>query len=215
MLTFNEQEHQYYINGKPAISATQLIELIYPFDKTNLNHNVLESAMNRGSYIHSCIEQFIELGIDNCKEHRPYFEAFLEWYKSAKQENDKWYSEKQLYSEKYMVAGTTDLIIVNDTTKTLTFIDFKTNTSIVPKKVALQLTIYRLLYAPALDYNIVIKALQLTNEGEYKEYDLTSYKHDAELIAIGLMTANIYKQTRATQHTIKKGAKEYESNDLW
>lgn len=215
MLTFNEKEHQYYINDKLAISATQLLELIYPFDKTNLNQNVLENAMARGSYIHSCIEQYIELGVDTCNQHREYFDAFIEWYKSSIVAGDKLYSEKQMYSESYMVAGTTDLIIVNDNTKTITFIDFKTNTNIVPKKVALQLSIYKILYAPQNGYNVVLKALQLTKEGVYKEYDLTTYMQEAETIAIGLMTANIYKQQRATQHTIKKGAKEYESNDLW
>jgi hypothetical protein len=85
MLTFNEEKHEYQLNGVVIPSVTQIINsVLRPFEK--INPAVLERAAWRGTCIHKMIELF-ELGTLDMSTVDHQFVPYLEAWKKFKAES--------------------------------------------------------------------------------------------------------------------------------
>jgi hypothetical protein len=92
-------------------------------------YKVSGKARDKGTTVHSIVESFktIKTPIDVADEFKGYAKAFYQWIDDFKPEIIE--HEKKLFSEKYKIAGTLDLLVKN-TTGELMVIDVKTGKDI-------------------------------------------------------------------------------------
>jgi hypothetical protein len=109
MLTFNEEIHQYYWDGKPIPNVTSIIKDLTSYDM--IQPGTLELARQKGVFVHKMVElwalgQLGERG-DQPEWIRPCYDEFL---KFANDVGLKVLApEKKIYHPIYKYAGTLDL----------------------------------------------------------------------------------------------------------
>ena len=146
MLKFDENTHTYELDGKKLISTTQLLR------KNNLAPNydmvdeeVLKKAAEKGTLIHSEIEEFIKTGSIGFTNE---VALFIDWYR--KQAVSEIESEIKVYND--IVAGTIDLIYKRNNEWWIS--DIKTTSTIHTSSVQWQLSIYKALAEERLGIKI-------------------------------------------------------------
>jgi|GEM_PF-3915276 len=82
-LAFEEKTHQYILNGTQVLpSVTTLMKPLSDTLYAGIRPETLQAAAERGTEVHSAIEDYVTLGITDISEaRRGYFEAFLRWMK--------------------------------------------------------------------------------------------------------------------------------------
>lgn len=82
-LAFEEKTHQYILNGMQVLpSVTTLMKPLSDTLYAGIRPETLQAAAERGTEVHSAIEDYVTLGITDISEaRRGYFEAFLRWMK--------------------------------------------------------------------------------------------------------------------------------------
>ena len=138
MLNFDEQKHEYTLDGKKLISVTQLMQkygLAPSYE--GVNPELLQAKAEYGSFIHKEIEEWI-------KERKIGFSRelvnFVEYNKST--DTNVVQSEYKVYND--IVAGTIDLLLVRNEKPIIA--DIKTTYQIHKEAVSWQLSIYLYLY---------------------------------------------------------------------
>ena len=134
MIKFNEEKHEYNVDGKVVPSVTEIMKcatcLYYTKD---IPPEILELACKKGSAVHKAIEEqllFEEYDIE--EKYKPIFSQFLKWYDDYKPEILK--VEYQMSNGIY--AGTCDLICkINGK---IIGIDHKTSSEIHTNMIAIQ-----------------------------------------------------------------------------
>lgn len=167
-LTFDgaEGKHVYRLTGAVIPSVTTIIGF-RPDVYSGVRKDVLDNASDRGTVIHSAIETWIEYRMDTIvnEDHRPYFEAFLTWYKDRSVE--PLVTELPIYHKVLRYAGTIDLIANVD--GVLTLVDYKTSSVIYEDAYGMQLEAYRQALK-TFGVDVARKmVLQLKSDGTYKE----------------------------------------------
>lgn len=107
MLTFDEPTHIYRWHGAVVPSVTQCLDRLHSF--AGVPYEVLESARERGTYVHEMCEAY-DLG-DLDEERVPDgFTGYLEaWKRFIATYQPNWAGiEQRRYSERYGFAGTED-----------------------------------------------------------------------------------------------------------
>ena len=142
MLEFNEEKHEYTLDGKKLISVTQLMQKhgLAP-SYAGVATEVLNAKAERGSLIHKEIEDFIKNKEIGFTEEMMEFKNYAEGRK-LKQLT----SEQKVHND--IVAGTIDLIFRDGRTPIIA--DIKTTYKLHLEAVSWQLSIYLWLY---LDYD--------------------------------------------------------------
>lgn len=146
-LTFNEELHKYYWDGKEIKgSVSSVINSISPYKDMEIDPAVLEAAGIRGTMVHKWIEDHInEVPIEQRKlieSYRPYINAFLEWEKEWGPRFKILHSELQLYSIQDGYAGTIDAIVYDNQLNEYGILDFKTNSVKIDEVVQAQTSGY-------------------------------------------------------------------------
>lgn len=138
MLKFNEEKHEYTLNGKKLISVTQLMQKhgLAP-NYAGVSTEVLNAKAERGTLIHAEIEAFNKFGeigfTDEMAQYKDYVES---------QNIDVVESEFRVNND--IVAGTIDLIYGF---KDMLYVgDIKTTYVLHLESVSWQLSIYAYLY---------------------------------------------------------------------
>ena len=138
MLEFNEEKHEYTLNGKTLISVTQLMRkhnLAPSYD--NVSQEVLQAKAERGTLIHKEIEEYnTEKKIGFTEELGNYIQYIQE------HKVDVINSEYKVNND--IVAGTIDLICIEDNKNIVA--DLKTTYQLHKEAVSWQLSIYAYLY---------------------------------------------------------------------
>lgn len=138
MLNFDEQKHEYTLDGKKLISVTQLMQkygLAPTYD--GVNPEILKAKAEYGSFIHKEIEEWIkERKIGFSKE----LVNFVEYNKSS--DTNVVQSEFRVWND--IVAGTIDLLLVRNEKPIIA--DIKTTYQIHKEAVSWQLSIYLYLF---------------------------------------------------------------------
>lgn len=133
-MTFNEEKHEYMVNGKVVPSVSEIMKCatcLYYTDE--IPARVLELACRKGSAVHKAIEDYLlfeEYEIE--PRYQDIFNHFLKWYEEYKPEIIK--VEYQMSNGEY--AGTCDLICKID--NKIIGIDHKTSSEIHTKMIAIQ-----------------------------------------------------------------------------
>lgn len=138
MLEFNDEKHEYLLDGKKLISVTELLKKhgLAP-DYSSVSLDVLTAYAERGTLIHKEIEDYIKEKKTGFTEELYNFASYLDKnpFKDIK-------SEIRVYND--VVAGTADLILDNEI-----IADIKTTSVIHNRAVSWQLSIYA--YLSGLD----------------------------------------------------------------
>ena len=189
MLAFDHDSHTYTWNGKVVPSVTQLLEYMrFSPDYSMVDPDVLAAAANRGTRIHKGIELSIlgkEHGVELDKDQVEGIENFEGFCK--KYHFTPLVPERQMYSEKYMFAGTCDL--EGEMDGELWLIDFKTSWSLSPW-VLFQLEAYRVLrneYVKEAKPISKVGALHLPKTGGFRFYP----EHELTKMAGGITDAKL------------------------
>jgi len=136
MIEFDSLKHEYKINGVSVPSVTKVLGNGYYY------HN--QNAMNRGSKIHTLTHMYDDGNLDLDfligTEYFPYVSAWIDFKKITGIEIIE--REYIVGSEKYMCAGTLDILGIIDFQ--LWLIDIKSG-SVSKKMHELQVTAYKLL----------------------------------------------------------------------
>lgn len=148
-LEFNEKNHRYSFDGVELISANQFISLFHePFEEKKIAYMV---AKKRGTTMRNVIAEWNQIKADGTSIHelceeliingeiKKYSPRFRKKLQSAilflkdqfsQHEIGQLVTEKQLYDLDYNIAGTADIISINDKKKTISVFDWKTNNKI-------------------------------------------------------------------------------------
>lgn len=136
-LTFDEELHKYYVDGKEVISVTQLMRKhsLAP-SYQGVNEDVLKASAERGTFIHGEIESFIKNNEEGFSNECINFAKYVKENPISSVE-----SEFAVYND--IVAGTVDLYFERNGVKIIA--DIKTTSSIHKDAVSWQLSIYNYL----------------------------------------------------------------------
>lgn len=146
MIRFNESDHTYTVDGKPAPSVSELIRMINamngkPDIYATIPEDVLRKAADFGTAIHLAIELHNETGmtgdLPDGGEH-----CLNDWLR-LKGDIKTIDSEKMVHYKDWY-AGTVDLI--GHEGDRLIIADYKTSSKLYTDNVTLQLNLYRLAY---------------------------------------------------------------------
>lgn len=135
MLEFNEEKHEYTLDGKKLISVTQLMQKhgLAP-SYAGVSTEVLTAKAERGSLIHKEIEDFNKSGAIGFTPEMANFKKYIE-------KNKVKVCESELRLNNDIVAGTCDLIL-NYGDGYYTIADIKTTSKLHDESVSWQLSIY-------------------------------------------------------------------------
>ena len=140
-LVFDEEKHQYSLDGKNLISVTQLLQkhkLVPSYDA--VDKELLRQASERGTLIHEEVEKWVKTGDCGFTEEAYYICYFLK---------DESYCGSEIISEQMVandvVAGRFDLLFLNRK-KRLVLADIKTGNSKHLFGWSWQLSLYKYLY---------------------------------------------------------------------
>lgn len=145
MLEFNEEKHEYLLDGKKLISTTQLMQkhgLAPKYD--NVDAEVLKRKAEYGTLVHKEIEEYI-------KENKIGFSEEVGIFKVYVENNNVNVLESEFMTNNDVVAGTIDLIYKKDNNFYIG--DIKTTYTLHKEAVSWQLSIYTYLYWNSNDNN--------------------------------------------------------------
>lgn len=168
MIEFNEEKHEYTIDGERLPSVTEICEPI-SFKKLDaVDKTIVAKAAARGSEIHEMICNYMYTGefTDDAipAEYEPYLSAFLEWWFNYAPE--PLYNEMLVGSKELGYCGTCDCVCKIE--NKLYLIDYKTTSAIDNKYLSVQLYGYKKALAErGIDVE-VCAVLHLTKDGKYK-----------------------------------------------
>lgn len=161
MIKFDEQKHEYTLDGKKLISVTQLMQKhgLAP-NYAGVSTEVLEKKAERGTLIHKEIEDFIKNGEIGFTEEMANFSKYISSTTIKKIE-----SEQIVYND--IVAGTLDLLMHDE--NEIIIADIKTTAVLHKEAVSWQLSIYNYLNGWTADRG---QAFHFNNEGVLKVVDI-------------------------------------------
>lgn len=138
MLEFNEEKHEYTLDGKKLISVTQLMQKhgLAP-SYAGVSTEVLNAKAERGTLIHKEIEDFN-------KEKKVGFTAELGQYIKFIEENNYVVRKSEYRVNNDIVAGTIDLLLLQNENPIIA--DIKTTYQLHQEAVSWQLSIYLYLW---------------------------------------------------------------------
>lgn len=109
-LCFNEERHEYSVNGRIIPSVTQIISAVGLYEFDYVSRETLAIAAERGRIVHTCVEWYEKGELDESSidpELTGYFEAYLDC-RMVNSFPAPVAIEERVYSEQYGYAGTLD-----------------------------------------------------------------------------------------------------------
>lgn len=165
ILTFNEDAHEYQINGEVIPSVSEVIRFISREVYGDVVQSVLDNAADRGTRVHKATQMLDVVHDVECDEDIvPYVQAYVQFLRDHK---PKWeLIERSMYNPNLMYGLTVDRL--GELGGKNTLVDIKTSSTIQKVLYGAQLNLYRM----GLEANghkverMVI--LHLTKEQKYK-----------------------------------------------
>ena len=117
MLTFNEELHEYRLDGVVIPSVTTIISGVGLYDLEYVSSETLEVAAERGKIIHRCIEWYEKGQLDESSidpELVGYFESYLKMKEAGLLPEKPDEIEKRVCSKRFRYAGTLDQLYGGD-----------------------------------------------------------------------------------------------------
>lgn len=133
-VTYKDETHEYFIDGRKVPSVTQLLQkmhIVHSFDDMDkkMYEEVVMPKAIRGTKIHDALSEYIMKGVVPENEEDIDYRYIADKFSKIvgeKFHRDEWYwiSENLIYTDIY--AGRTDLVCINDKTKQIACVDYKT-----------------------------------------------------------------------------------------
>lgn len=185
-LTFDQDNHLYYLDGLMLPSVTQLMQPLNEAKYATIDPVTLDAAARRGTEVHEAVEFYNNYGImEIAPQWQGYADAYLLWFQ---RHNPTVVSaEMKTWHKQLMYAGTVDMLARID--DRLYLIDVKTTATINDMLTTVQLEAY----AQALrSHHIEVQnkaILQLKRDGSYefrpyKALDIPAWRVFTSLITI-------------------------------
>jgi len=98
---FNEERHEYRINGRIVPSVTQILGDTFPGLYAGIPEHILMRRAQIGTAVHRAIELYLDskLNVDSLHaEVRPLFESWLKWWRLVEDTAVTLYSERRFGS---------------------------------------------------------------------------------------------------------------------
>jgi len=181
-IVFDEEKHEYTIDGERLPSVTEICEPI-SFKKLDaVNKVIVAKAAMRGTLVHELIENYIYTGEFSDEEVpaeiQAYLVAFANWWFTYKP--TPLYNELLVGSKELGYCGTCDFVCKID--NKLTLIDFKTTSSIDKKYLSVQLYGYKNALAEKGINIEVCAVLHLKKDGDWNYQEIEPDKEWFELL---------------------------------
>lgn len=159
-LEFDEASHQYYCNGEPCISITQLIKFKFPDKYDGIDPEILARAAAKGTELHKAIELYEQMGLeDDSVELKNYI--FLK--KTFEWEVENCEVPVILHYKDLTICGRLDQVISID--KVLGLADIKRTATLDRMYLAYQLNLYRLAFHQTYKERIMfLRAIHLKEQ---------------------------------------------------
>lgn len=164
-LQFDEEKHEYTLNGKIMPSVTEIMRFITDRKYEPVTESILDIAKNKGTQVHMACEVYNKTGYVGIEdEYKGYLEAYMKWVKDNGIDRTKLESEIKLYHKVLNYAGTIDMIYDKKS-----IIDIKTCHDIDTKTTSVQTSAYREM-AKCNGYDAISDCyiLWLSKNGDYK-----------------------------------------------
>lgn len=182
MIEFDEEKHEYSIDGEKFPSVTEICEPI-SFKKLDaVDKSIVAKAAARGSAIHEMIcnyiytDEFTEDAIPT--DYEPYLSAFLDWW--LQYAPSPMYNEMLVGSKELGYCGTCDFVCkINNK---IYLIDFKTTSELDKKYLSVQLYGYKKALAERGINVEVCAVLHLTKDGKWNFKEITPDEEWWELL---------------------------------
>lgn len=145
MLTFDEQGHQYFYDGKPVVNVTRVLSVLT--DYSHIDPEKLRIAQEKGTAVHKTVELWCKGDLD--EETLPEWlkPVLAKWIEFVGQTGFKVIeSEKMLWHPVFHYAGMCDLFGYMAHYKKHALIDLK-RSFFAGQAIGLQLSAYLLAYA--------------------------------------------------------------------
>lgn len=169
ILTFNEDAHEYQVNGEIIPSVSEIIRFIAREVYGEVVQSVLDNAADRGTRVHKATQMLDVVHDVECDEDIvPYIQAYVQFLRDHK---PHWSAiEKSMYSPEKKFAGTIDRIGELDGKTTIA--DIKTSSSLQKVLYGAQLNLYRMMAEEngiKVDRIVIV---HLQKDGRYKLVDM-------------------------------------------
>lgn len=178
VLTFQEEDHTYEVNGEVIPSVSEIIRFISREVYGDVSQYVLDNAADRGTRVHKATQMLDVVHDVECDEDIvQYVQAYVQFLREHKPE---WrFIEKSMYHPELMYAGTIDRYGNLDGKKTI--LDIKTSSSLQKVLYGAQLNLYRKMFIANFHDVERIAVLHLTKDGKYKlvDFDIDDSVADA------------------------------------
>lgn len=169
ILSFNEDNHEYQVNGEIVPSVSEIIRFISREVYGDVVQSILDAAADRGTRVHKATQMLDVVHDVECDDDIvPYVQAYVQF---LREHNPKWdHIEKSFYNPLKSYCGTVDRVGTFDGKKTL--VDIKTSSSIQKTMYGAQLNLYRMgLAANEIPVERMV-ILHLTKDKGYKLIDI-------------------------------------------
>lgn len=175
ILSFDESEHIYEVDGEVMPSVSEIIRFIAREVYGDVVQSVLDNAADRGTRVHKATQMLDVVGDVECDEDIvPYVTAYVQFVKEHK---PKWdLIEKSMYNPVGKYCGTLDRVGMLDGKKTI--VDIKTSSAIQKVLYGAQLNLYRMM---AHENGIEAERLVILHLTKDKGYKLIEIPIDNEV----------------------------------
>ena len=171
-LKFNEEKHQYFLDGIPIPSVSEIIKPIHDKIYKDINKNTLEIASDKGIRVHRAIEFMSKYSLNKFDED---IVGYVNAYKKFRNDNPTWellHSELRTYNKALLYGMTIDEVY--QTEKGIVICDLKTTSTTHLGAWSVQLSAYKAGFESQYwdDKITDIYVLQIFKDGNYKLYKL-------------------------------------------
>lgn len=141
ILSFNEDSHEYQVNGEIIPSVSEIIRFISREVYGDVVQSVLDNAADRGTRVHKATQMIDVVHEVECDEDIvPYVQAYVQFLRDHKPQWE--HIEKSFFNPSKMYAGTCDRVGILGGKNTL--VDIKTSSTIQKVLNGAQMNLYRM-----------------------------------------------------------------------
>lgn len=165
ILTFDEERHEYVVNGEVKPYVSEITRFIARDVYGDVAQYMLDNAADRGTRVHKATQMLDVVGDVECDEDIvPYVQAYARFVREHRPE---WkLIEKSFYNTADDYCGTVDRFGILDGKQTI--VDIKTSSSVQKQLYSAQLALYaRGLESNDIDVDRAV-VLHLKKDGTYK-----------------------------------------------
>ncbi len=161
-VSFDPLKHQYWVDQKPVISITQLIDSLWPRPYKNVDKEILKKAANRGIELRDMIEHYERYGQKTYHTEMQGYLALKSQHQINVLENEK---IVLLHHHGVIIAaGRFDMVVESPYIKGLGIVDVKRMAHLDETRLSLQLNLYKLGYEQTYKKRIhYLKCIHIRN----------------------------------------------------